>query len=560
MNELTNKPGGLAVLDQAELAALRTMTEAVRDGLSVEGVVTHCLERTLAHLGLDFGCVYVRRHDYLICLAAHGVTLALPGSAASDDELGAEPLDEAEPSGTLRPIVDVDEAVWAARPFTAYQTTPGGHRAWMALPLHIGDTWIGVLVMGGHGVTPEQLPTMPMAQRLVDPIAVAVDNAQRQAVARDILNDTRDIIFRTDERGRLTYLNTAWQETFGQPIPVALGQRLATYVGPDHRERLGDGLDALVPRGSVIGRQTLPFIVRQGKVRWMDVQARLVFDDRREVTGAAGVLRDVSRTVLQAKELQRANVDLKRHAAELEEANRELAAADQAKSEFLASVSHELQTPLAVILGYAEMLQDGMPDEPTSGQREFLEYIQESGQRLQRRIGDVMRLARLEAGRITVAAEPVTLVSAWRAALGRHQDDFEARRLCVSWVGDEDLLVLADPQRLGEVLDVLLDNAAKFGVEGGWVRVGARFSRRDPHLVQLFVEDNGVGVAPERLGNLFQRFVQADGSATRQHGGLGLGLAIARGLCERMGGSLELHSAGEGQGATAVVSLPAVTP
>jgi PAS domain S-box-containing protein len=543
-----------AEMERLELVALRTMAAAVRDGLSVEGAVAHCLSRTIEHLGLDFGCIYVRRHDYLICLATQGLggNPVVIERASHTDSLGAEEQTAAPP------LIPIAEASWAQRPFVARHVDSLGAKSWMALPLSIGPALVGVLVLGGRGGSVGALPPLTMARRLVEPLAVAIDNAERYAGLRGLLNDTRDIIFRTDADGRWTYLNTAWQETFGQPVALSLGSRVISHVAPDYRGRLGPGLQALVPQGSVIGRQTAPFLVRQGKVRWMDVQARLVFDDRGHVVGAAGVLRDVSVAVRQARELEDANRLLRSRARALEEANRELSETDRLKSDFLCNVSHELRTPLAIMLGYTEMLEDGLPDSPTDGQREFLSFIREGGQQLQRRIQDVLLMTSLEGGKVTVeprrtAVWPVIENVAQtyaQAAAGRGL----ILRLEPGSADQPELWVETDPRWLEQALGQLFDNAVKFSRRGGCLTVSAE---RLGGRVRLKLVDDGEGLAPDVVPTLFHKFVQADGSQTRRHGGLGLGLVLARGLLALMSATVELDSPGPDQGVTATIELPA---
>ncbi|MCC7493053.1 MAG: PAS domain S-box protein [Fimbriimonadaceae bacterium] len=544
--------------DQLELMALRTVATAVRDGMSLDGTVSYCLDQTLEHLGLDFGCLYIRRHDYLIRVASRG--LSVPGAPGA--------------------VLPLTEAAWAQRPFVAQLGDGSGehgpadlvNKAWLSLPLRIVGELVGVILVGGYGCSPADLPPIEVGRRLAEHIAVAIDNAERFQQLRGILNDTRDVIFRTDAHGRWTYLNAAWEETIGEPVAVALGRRMQLYVAPEQRSRIGQGLEALVPRGSVIGRQTIPFQMADGKLRWMDVQARIVRSDTGQITGAAGVLRDVSVVVRQARELALTNQELRRHTGDLERVNAELAAADRLKSEFLATVSHELRTPLGMVMGYVELLLDGIPDALTSGQREYAEIALEGGRRLERLILQLLELARLEAGRVALDARPTLLLDAVDAARRAVLETAATQQLRVLPVATAvQPLVLAEPDRLVQVAQILLDNAVKFGAAGCQVELavdlrpgptpqlnGALPAAGEPRFAQVTVTDHGVGISAERRPLLFRKFVQADGGDTRRHGGLGLGLVIGRALVEMMGGQLDLYSAGEGQGCAAAFTVPLV--
>lgn len=547
-----------AKLDHLELLALRTVAGAIGEGLSLEATVQHCLDETLRHLGLDFGCVYIRRHDYLLRMASRGLNL---------------------PAGP-QALLPLTEAPWAQRPFTAQQGASHGlsqvpedvsGKTWMSVPLRIHGHLAGVLIVGGYSLPTTALPPMETARRVAMPIAVAIDNAERLTMTRGILNDTRDVIFRTDLRGRWTYLNQAWQETFGEPVGQALGHRADSYVAAEHRARLGAGIEALVPRGSVIGRQTLPFVGRGGQILWMDVQTRLVRNDRGEVIGAAGVMRDVSVVVRQARELTKANEQLRRYTEQLEHANRELAEADRLKSEFLATASHELRTPLGLILGYAEMLLDGAPDPVTPGQTEYLELILEGGHRLERLVLQMLEMAKLEGGMLELQTEPTSLGEAVRDVCRRYRPTANAVEVELDepWPADDAWLVAAAPDRLRQVLEILYDNAIKFSEPGG--RIRTRVELREaaepdllangtrpeaPRFAQVTIEDDGVGIPAARLSLAFRMFAQVDGSDTRQHGGLGLGLVIGKALVEGMGGGITIASDGPHHGTRVAFTLP----
>ncbi|MBI2303110.1 MAG: PAS domain-containing sensor histidine kinase [Armatimonadetes bacterium] len=538
-------------LDRLELLALRTAHAAVRDGQSLEAAAQICLEGALQHLGLPFGCLYVTRHEHLVRMAAHGLPAPLRGA-------------------TLLPL---DEAAWAWRPFASPRDrAPAGSRLpdglpdqpWLAWPLRLGNPLVGVLILGADG----ELPDEDALQRMTPALAAAVANAVRVEATRELLHETREIVFRADAEGRWTYLNDAWQQTFGEPVAAALGCTLEAHVAPEERHKVAEGLAALVPLGSLVGRQTLPFVVDDGSIRWMEVHARVLRDDHGARVGSAGVMRDVSLPVHQAQALATAGEELRRRAEELERANLELAEADRVKTEFLATVSHELKTPLSLILGFAEMLVDGTPDEPTLGQLDYLTIIREAGQHLDHMIGELLLLAKLEAGQVEVKAEPVDLAALLANLYPGWHDRALQAELKLRPPDVATARVMADPERLRQVLEALVDNALKFNRPGGSVRVSAQrlgpFRAASPdaadvpmagHL-QVIVADDGLGVAPEKMDRLFRKFVQADGTDTRRHGGLGVGLVLARALVELMGGKITLYSPGEGRGTTVSFTVP----
>ena len=540
--------------DKLELAALRIVAEAVRDGLSLESTVELCLERTLACLELDFGCLYIRRHDYFIRVASRGLGL---------------------PQGPDR-ILPVADHRWLQHPFCArlgaiLARAPSDlqGKAWMSVPLRIGKDMVGALLVGGYGLEAEELPTTACVQRVAGHLAVAIDNASRQQQHRELLDDTTDIVFRTDARGRLVFVNSAWEDVFGESVVVALGRRVSSYIVPDQRRTCGAGVETLVPAGKSSWRQSLPLLHRSGEPRWMDIHARLLRDDRDEVVGTAGVMRDVSQLVQQAGELSEANRELRAQAERLQQANHDLERLDRLKSEFLATVSHELRTPVAVIKGYTELLLDGVPIPLDDEQIEYVEMIGGHSEHLEALILQLLDLARIEAGAISVDAQPIPLRPVLEAA--REQLSIQAAeagiRLCPP-DGVDVPLVLAEPGRLEQAAWCLLDNAVKFGHRGGtvWCELSLRdgpepqFDDSPLHgparYVQVTVRDNGIGLRPEWGDELFDTFLQADGGSERRHGGLGIGLGLGRALIELMGGQIALHSDGPDTGTTAAFTVP----
>jgi PAS domain S-box-containing protein len=221
------------------------------------------------------------------------------------------------------------------------------------------------------------------------------------------------------------------------------------------------------------------------------------------------------------------------------------------KDEFLATLSHELRTPLAAVLGWSRMLATGTLDQPKQSQA--IEAIERNAQAQARIVDDILDVARGMSGNVRVELEHVDLVSVAQRSVEAIAPTAVAKKIRVDVRGGEPVTISADPNRLQQVVWNLLSNAVKFTPAGGQVTVDV--SANDGFAV-LTVTDTGVGIPPEFLPYVFDKFRQADASFTRQYGGLGLGLAIARHLIELHGGSIEARSAGEGNGATFVVRLP----
>jgi len=226
--------------------------------------------------------------------------------------------------------------------------------------------------------------------------------------------------------------------------------------------------------------------------------------------------------------------------------------ANRLKDEFLATLSHELRTPLNAILGWSQLLLDAPLDAPTS--RRAIEAVNRNAQAQRQLIDEVLDVSRIMSGKLALNMAAVDLASLLDKAFDSVRPAAEAKRIeLVPLVAASLPSAFGDPDRLQQVLWNLLSNAVKFTPAGG--RVEVRLDRHDSQI-RLSVSDNGVGISPDFLPRLFERFAQVDSSTRRQHGGLGLGLALVRHLVELHGGTVSAESAGPGLGATFTVLLP----
>ena len=221
------------------------------------------------------------------------------------------------------------------------------------------------------------------------------------------------------------------------------------------------------------------------------------------------------------------------------------------KDEFLATLSHELRTPLSAILGWARMLASGHLDPDRSQQA--VDVIVRNAQVQAKLVDDVLDVARGMAGNLRLEMAPVDLVTVAQRGVEAIAPAAAAKRIAVEVRATTDVPVTGDAGRLQQIAWNLLSNAVKFTPAGG--RVLVEVSAHED-TAELRVTDSGSGIAPAFLPYVFDKFRQGDASATRQHGGLGLGLAIARHLAEMHGGSIEAQSEGQGRGATFRVTLP----
>ncbi|HEV8366802.1 MAG TPA: PAS domain S-box protein [Pyrinomonadaceae bacterium] len=290
-------------------------------------------------------------------------------------------------------------------------------------------------------------------------------------------------------------------------------------------------------------------------VVWVLAKGRGLYADDGTVVGMLGFVQDITRPKTTEEATKRAKAEAEHSAAENERLFRQAEESSRLKEEFLATVSHELRTPLNAILGWARMLRSGQLDNANAAKA--IETIERNARAQAQLIDDLLDVSRIITGKLRLeirAADPNSFIDAAVEALRPAAD---AKGVRVQKIIDTGAVsVPGDPVRLQQVVWNLLSNAVKFTSPGG--RVQVQLERMDSHI-EIIVSDTGQGIAPEFLPHVFDRFRQADQKTSRQHGGMGLGLAIVRHLVELHGGDVQAASEGEGKGSTFTVTLP-ITP
>lgn len=274
-----------------------------------------------------------------------------------------------------------------------------------------------------------------------------------------------------------------------------------------------------------------------GSELWVSSKGRGTYDEHGSL-GMLGFVQNIS--TRKAAEIE--NQQLYRQAEE----------SGRLKEEFLATISHELRTPLSAILGWARMLRLGQLS--TENAAKALDTIERNARAQAQLVDDLLDVSRIITGKLRMDVRPADPNSFIDAAVESVRPAAEAKGVRVQKVIDTGAISIpGDPVRLQQVVWNLLSNAIKFTPRGG--RVQIRSERVNSHL-EIVVSDTGQGISPDFLPHVFDRFRQADQRTSRQHGGMGLGLAIVRHLVELHGGTVTANSEGEGQGATFTVKLP----
>ncbi len=310
-------------------------------------------------------------------------------------------------------------------------------------------------------------------------------------------------------------------------------------IHPDDRDRvesaIGRSVEARAPY-----EEEFRILGADGVERWTAARGQVVEDARGKAIRMVGVGIDVSRQKLMEEELRQQTEEMRE--------------ADRRKDEFLAMLSHELRNPLAPILHAVDLLGHDDPRRAAKAR----EIIRRQSEHLTRLVDDLLDVSRITRGTVRLDKCPVAVKDVVEGAIDTWRHLISQRRQLLSVeLPDEPLFVDADPTRLAQVVANLLHNAAKFTPEGG--RIAVTVAEEDGR-VALLVRDEGMGIAPEHLEQIFELFAQGPPSLDRPLGGLGLGLTLARRLAELHGGTLEAASAGAGRGSEFVVRLPRAEP
>ena len=372
-----------------------------------------------------------------------------------------------------------------------------------------------------------------------------------------VLSSVDEGITLVDPRGVIVYANQRAAELCGYPDADALlrappGEVLARFELFDEHgavfpvEQLPG---RLVVQGRVPAERVVRFRERGGGTEhWAALRASAVRDERGEIRFIVNMFRDVS-------EPRRAALEHERLFAHLEHTRAEAVRANRAKDEFLAMLGHELRNPLAPILTTLELMKLRSPE--TFAQERAV--IERQLAYVVRLVDDLLDVSRITEGRVELHKTRVDVADAIEHAIEMSRPLYERRRHALTVSVERGLLVSADRARLAQVVSNLLTNAAKYTEPGGHIDVSAQ---REPGpddtaaRVVIRVRDDGVGIVPEALPNLFDAFVQGPQAMDRAQGGLGLGLTIVRSLVALHSGTVSVHSDGPGKGSEFVVSLP----
>ena len=346
-----------------------------------------------------------------------------------------------------------------------------------------------------------------------------------------IVTSSDDAIVAKDLNGTIQTWNHGAEKIFGYAAAEAIGKNI-TIIIPD--DRLGEESEVLSRIRAGLSVEHFETIRRRkdGTPLHVSLTVSPIRDAQGRVTGASKIARDVT--------AQRRLQD------QAEEASRQ-------KDEFLAVLSHELRTPLNTVLGYARMLRHDDERMTEALRDRALDALERNADTLTRLVNDVLDTSRVVTGKLRLDMAICAIDGVVDAAIEVMRPTAEAKGVAIRTQIERSLRVACDADRLQQVVWNLLSNAIKFTPSGGSVTVRVE---RAASAVRIAVEDTGIGIAHGQLPYVFQRFWQAHTGTSREYGGLGIGLALARHLVELHGGSITVESPGAGGGATFMVTLP----
>jgi two-component system sensor histidine kinase/response regulator len=359
-----------------------------------------------------------------------------------------------------------------------------------------------------------------------------------------IVESAPDAIIGTDLEDRVTSWNLGAENLYGFPAEEALGRVFAFHLPPD-RARERAELVARVAEGEALRNFETVRARKDGTLVDISLTISPIQDASGTLVGFATIAQDIT-------ERKRTEEERERLLHELEDQNERLRELDRLKDEFVALVSHELRTPLTSIRGYLELVLEGEAGDLTDDQRQFLGVVERNAHRLLALVGDLLFLAQIEAGRLSLEVGAVDLAAIAAESVETARPIAEEKGITLTLATGPLALVAGDRARLAQLLDNLISNGVKFTPAGGRVDVRVR-GQRGQALVE--VRDTGMGIPSEEQVHLFERFFRTAQATEQAIPGTGLGLAISKAIVHGHGGQITVASA-EGSGTTFRVSIP----
>lgn len=493
------------------------------------------------------------------CILCNRACLRMLGYADESELLGRRIHDlihHTRPDGTPYPLAE-------CRAYAAFRRGE---------PMHADDE---VFWRADGTSVPVEYWSYPMHEEgaVVGSVVTFLDISERKAIEaalragrqrlRALIDSIPDMAWLKDRDGRFLAANMPLAQHCRRPLAEIIG-RLDSEVFPTAIARRYRADDEKVMETHETIRFDEGYTDEKGRSRWLEVVKVPMFGEDGQVVGTAGIARDIT-------ERREMEGRIQAQAEKLAEQNASLLRANRAKSDFLSTMQHELKTPLNAIIGFSELLAQGIPQPLPPEQQAFAQDVLDAGRHLLDLINDILTYTRGESGELTLHLEPLDAQAFLHGCTEAFRKEAGAKSIGLALsVSKECGRFNADRQYLRKIVDNLLSNAIKFTPAGGQVTVTARVtSDREcgktvcdsvgqascTRCLQIAVADTGIGIAEKDAYRVFQPFLQLESGLTRPAGGTGLGLVLSRRLADLHGGTLDFVS-GTGKGSTFTLTLP----
>jgi PAS domain S-box-containing protein len=399
-----------------------------------------------------------------------------------------------------------------------------------------------------------------VARDITEQKRLARELAAQQEYFRVTLSSIGDGVIATDEDGRITFMNVIAEHLTGWTLDEARGHgcvEVFRIINEVSRRAVENPVTRVLADGVIVGLANHTILIAaDGTERPIDDSGAPIRNRDGRIVGVVLVFRDIGDRRRIEAERRRVADERERLLSSERAARAEAERANRVKDEFVAMVSHELRTPLNAILGWTQLMMQSAADADVMTRG--LDVISRNTRVQAQLVSDLLDVSRISSGKLRLSIEKVDLVSLVRNVIETVQQTADGQQVAILQEYDAAAMTIAgDPARLQQIVWNLLWNAIKFTPEGGSVALRVRSRAAG---AEITVSDTGVGIKPEVLPHIFERFNQAHVSGSHRVGGLGLGLSIVKHLVDLHGGTIKADSPGEGQGATFTVLLPAGAP
>ncbi len=369
---------------------------------------------------------------------------------------------------------------------------------------------------------------------------------ESEAKYRDIFENANDCLYIHDAEGNFREVNNTALKLLGCTREEIIGTHMSEWITPESLKLAQNSLDNGLAGGHAEQQMVIEVICKNGEHSWMEIRRRLIKENGR-ITAIHGIGRDITEKREMEQQLKESNEKLEKSYEELKEA-------DKLKSDFISNITHELFTPLTSIKGFTELIHSGDMGEINEEQKNCLETILRSSDRLSRLLKELLDAANLEKNQLELQFAFTSINDIISKSIMELQPQVKDKQITIFQEIPTLPRIWGDSERLTQVVINVLSNAIKFTPDNGKITITAE---ENTDSIKISITDTGIGIPQDKLLRIFDRFYQVDGSTSRRYGGMGLGLSICKSIVEKHNGSIWAES--EGKGTTFYIVLPKMT-